>query len=77
MECGGKGSFQALKLQNPTQTTVCSHSADGMPITFHKIQHHHDDIQGEYLFRCEHLGMASFFIRHKVIGLQILGRCFA
>jgi hypothetical protein len=26
MEPGGKGSFQAVKLQRPARTTVCSHS---------------------------------------------------
>jgi hypothetical protein len=30
MEPGGKGSFQAFKLQRPTRTTVCSHSTRDM-----------------------------------------------
>jgi predicted RNA binding protein YcfA (HicA-like mRNA interferase family) len=30
MEPGGKGSFQAFKLQRPARTTVCSHSTRDM-----------------------------------------------
>ena len=30
MEPGGKGSFQAVKLQRPARTTVCSHSTRDM-----------------------------------------------
>jgi hypothetical protein len=30
MKPGGKGSFQAVKLQKPTRTTVCSHSQRDM-----------------------------------------------
>jgi hypothetical protein len=30
MEPGGKGSFQAFKLQRSARTTVCSHSARDM-----------------------------------------------
>src|ERR1700691_4974321 len=30
MEAGGKGSFQAVKLQRPARTTVCSHSIKDM-----------------------------------------------
>ena len=29
MECGGKGSFQTVKLQRPSRTTVCSHPYEG------------------------------------------------
>lgn len=60
MERGGKGSFQAFKLQRHARTTVCSHSAKDMAATFHSIQHHPDDIQDECLSCCEHLRMASF-----------------
>ena len=30
MEPGGKGSFQAVKLQRPARTIVCSHSTRDM-----------------------------------------------
>jgi hypothetical protein len=30
MESGGKGSFQAAKLQRSARTTVCSHSTGDM-----------------------------------------------
>src|SRR5258708_37213082 len=30
IELGGKGSFQAVKLQRPARTTVCSHSTRDM-----------------------------------------------
>jgi hypothetical protein len=30
MDSGGKGSFQAVKLQRPARTTVCSHSTRDM-----------------------------------------------
>jgi hypothetical protein len=38
MELGGKGSFQAVKLQRPARTTVCSHSTRDMAAVFHRIQ---------------------------------------
>jgi hypothetical protein len=34
MEFGGKGSFQAIKLQRLARTTVCSHPAKGMAAMF-------------------------------------------
>jgi hypothetical protein len=33
-EPGGKGSFQAVKLQRPARTTVCSHSTRDMAAMF-------------------------------------------
>src|ERR1700682_1953154 len=33
MEPGGQGSFQAVKLQRPARTTVCSHSTRDMAAT--------------------------------------------
>ena len=33
-EVGGKGSFQAVKLQRPARTTVCSHSARDMAAVY-------------------------------------------
>jgi hypothetical protein len=33
-ECGGKGSFQAVKLQRPARTTVCSHSTRDMAAVY-------------------------------------------
>jgi hypothetical protein len=39
IEPGGKGSFQAVKLQRPVRTTVCSHSTKGHGRrAFHQIQ---------------------------------------
>jgi hypothetical protein len=34
MEPGGKDSFQAVKLQRPARTTVCSHSAKDIVAVF-------------------------------------------
>jgi hypothetical protein len=42
MEPGGKGSFQAFKLQRSARTTVCSHSARDMAAT-RSIELKHDD----------------------------------
>ena len=39
MEAGGKGSFQAVKLQRPDRTTVCSHSARDMGPPFTPSNH--------------------------------------
>jgi hypothetical protein len=33
-EVGGKGSFQAVKLQRPARTTVCSHSTTDMAAVY-------------------------------------------
>jgi len=38
MEPGGKGSFQAVKLQRPARTTVCSHSTRDMAAMFHQFR---------------------------------------
>src|SRR6202040_3426689 len=57
-ECGGK-RFQVVKLQRAARTTVSSHPAKGMPATFHRIRHDHDEIQNECLSCCEHPRMAS------------------
>ena len=55
IELGGKGSFQAVKLQRPARTTVCSHSTRDMAAIFHQIHHHHDGTRNECLSCCEHL----------------------
>jgi hypothetical protein len=34
LEAGGKGSFQAVKLQRPARATVCSHSARDMAAVY-------------------------------------------
>jgi hypothetical protein len=57
MECGGEGSFQAIKLQRLTRTTVCSHPEKGMATRFHQLQLHVDDIEGECLCCFERLKM--------------------
>jgi hypothetical protein len=42
MEPGGKGSFQAVKLQRPSRTTVCSHSTKDMT-AIGSIESKHDN----------------------------------
>jgi hypothetical protein len=52
----GKGSFQAVKLQRPARTTVCSHSTRDMAAV-HSIvsDYHNSDTQDERLYSCEQL----------------------
>jgi hypothetical protein len=53
MEPGGKGSFQAVKLQRPARTTVCSHSTmDMTAIGSIKSKHENNDSEGKYLSSC-------------------------
>jgi hypothetical protein len=56
MEPGGKGSFQAVKLQRPARTTVCSHSTRDMA-AIGSIESNQDnnDTQDECLSSCEQL----------------------
>jgi hypothetical protein len=56
MELGGKGSFQAVKLQRPARTTVCSHSHKGHA-AIGSIESKYDDkdTQDEYLSGCGQL----------------------
>ena len=57
MELGGKGGFQAFKLQRPARTTVCSHSTRDMAATRSiESKHDHNDIQNECLCSCEQSG---------------------
>jgi hypothetical protein len=50
MKPGGKGSFQAFKLQRSARTTVCSHSARDMAAMLSiELKHDHIDTQGEGL----------------------------
>jgi hypothetical protein len=45
-EPGGKGSFQAVKLQRPARTTVCSHSTRDMAAMGSiESKHDNDDTQ--------------------------------
>jgi hypothetical protein len=56
MEPGGKGSFQAVKLQRPARTTVCSHSSRDMTaIGSIESKHDNNDTQGKYLSGCGQL----------------------
>ena len=49
-ELGGKGSFQAAKLQRSARTTVCSHSTRDMAaMRSIESNHDHDDIRYECL----------------------------
>jgi hypothetical protein len=55
-EPGGKGSFQAVKLQRPARTTVCSHSTRDMAaIGSIESKHDNDDAEDECLSSCEQL----------------------
>jgi hypothetical protein len=48
MGLGGKGSFQAAKLQRSARTTVCSHSTRDMAaMRSIESNHDNDDIQDE------------------------------
>ena len=50
MEPGGKGSFQAFKLQRSARTTVCSHSARDMAaMRSIELKRDHNDTQDEGL----------------------------
>ena len=50
MEPGGKGSFQAFKLQRSARTTVCSHSARDMAaMRSIELRPDHSDTQDEGL----------------------------
>jgi hypothetical protein len=50
MELGGQGSFQAVKLQRPTRTTVCSHSTRDMDaMRSIESKHDNDDFQDKCL----------------------------
>jgi hypothetical protein len=56
MEPGGKGSFQAVKLQRPARTTVCSHSIRDMAaMRSMKSKDDDKDNQDECLSSCEQL----------------------
>ena len=56
MELGSKGSFQAVKLQRPARTTVCSHSVRDMAaMRSIESNRNHNDSQGECLSSCEQL----------------------
>ena len=55
-EPGGKGSFQAVKLQRPARTTVCRHSARDMAAMGSiESKHDIDDTQDECLSSCRQL----------------------
>jgi hypothetical protein len=48
-----KGSFQAVKLQRPARTTVCSHSRRDMAaMRSIESKHHPSDAQHECLSSC-------------------------
>jgi len=54
IEPGGKGSFQAVKLQRPARTTVCSHSTRDMAARRSiESKQDHSDTQDECLSCCE------------------------
>jgi len=56
MELGGKGSFQAAKLQRSARTTVCSHSTRDMAaMRSIETKHNNDDTGEECLSSCEQL----------------------
>jgi hypothetical protein len=52
-EPGGKGSFQAVKLQRPVRTTVCSHSTRDMAaVRSIESEHDNDETQDVCLSGC-------------------------
>ena len=56
MDAGGQGSFQAVKLQRPARTTVCSHSKmDVAAMRSINSKHDHNDAQHECLSSSEQL----------------------
>ena len=56
MESGGKGSFQAAKLQRSAQTAVCSHSTGDMAaMRSIESKQDHKRYSGECLSCCEHI----------------------
>jgi len=58
MEAGGKGSFQAVKLQRPARTTVCSHSARDMAAVYSiESEFDHKNVLHERLCSCEQLSV--------------------
>jgi len=65
IELGGKGSFQAVKLQRPARTTVCSHSTRDMAAIFHQIHHHHDGTRNECLSCCVQSVCPELMVRLK------------
>jgi hypothetical protein len=53
---GGKGSFQAAKLQRSARTTVCSHSTRDMAaMSSIESRHDYSDTQNELLSYCGHV----------------------
>src|ERR1035437_3407440 len=56
MESGGKGSFQAAKLQRSARPAVCSHSTGDMAaMRSIESKQDHKRYSGECLSCCEHL----------------------
>jgi hypothetical protein len=72
-EPGGKGSFQAVKLQRPARTTVCSHSTgDIAAISSIEFKHDIDDTQNECLYSCgQAWSRAKTNIRPHVLAGQL------
>jgi hypothetical protein len=64
MEPGGKGSFQAVKLQRPARTTVCSHSTRDMAAMGSiESKHDIDDTQDACLSSCGQLWSETKTVR--------------
>ena len=60
MEPSGKGSFQAVKLQRPARTTVCSHSTRDMAAVHSIVSNcHNNGTQDQRLYSCEQLKLAK------------------
>ena len=56
-EPGGKGNFQAVKLQRPARATVCSHSTkDVAAMSSIESEWEHNDAQCECLSGCGQIG---------------------
>lgn len=65
MESGGKGSFQAVKLQRPARATSCSHSARDMPATPSiEARGHSNGVRFDHLSGCAQFNAESSKIHH-------------
>src|SRR5580658_5552879 len=73
-EVGGKGSFQAVKLQRPARTTVCSHSTRDMAAVYSiESGPHHKNAYRERLCSCE---QSYVFVSPKACESREAGRLF-
>jgi hypothetical protein len=74
MEPGGKGSFQAVKLQRPARATVCSHSTkDVAAMSSIESEWEHNDAQCECLSGCGQIRVGCSILARLVYAKVGLG----